>query len=195
MPPIDSATAQQRVPSPSVKRLNWGCGGAGQPGWLNSDRREGAGIDFCCDIRPNGLPVETDTLDYIVSIHALQEVPWNEIQSVLREFHRVLKPGGVLRLCLPDLTKGVAAYTRGDRDHFLIPDEESTCLGGKFILHMLWLGHSRLLFTPDFIEEILLKAGFRSVAHCPFQQTKSAHPGIVELDSREHESLFVEARK
>jgi len=181
--------------SPAIKRLNWGCGGAGQPGWLNSDRREGPGIDFCCDIRSGGLPVPQDSLDYVVSIHALQEVPWDEIQSVLRELHRMLKPGGVLRLCLPDLSKGVAAYTRGDRAYFLIPDEAATSLGGKFILHMLWLGHSRLLFTPDFIEELLLKAGFRAVAHCQFQQTPSAHPGIVELDSREQESLFVEAVK
>jgi len=38
---------------------------------------------------------------------------------VLAELRRVLKPGGVLRLVLPDLLKGVDAYRRGDRDYFL----------------------------------------------------------------------------
>jgi len=33
------------------------------------------------------------------------------------------------------------------------------------------------------------------VAHCAFRQTASAHPGIIELDNRENESLFVEGYK
>ena len=180
--------------APAPVRLNWGCGGQGEPGWINSDRKTGRGIDLPCDIR-DGLPLGDNSIDYAVSIHALQEVPIPEIVPVLRELHRVLKPGGVLRLCLPDLDKGIDAYRRQDGAHFLIPDEDAQSLGAKFIMHMLWYGYSRTLFTQDFIAELLLRAGFTRADACGYRQTLSGHAGIVELDNREHESLFAEATK
>jgi predicted SAM-dependent methyltransferase len=182
------------VSAEPVRRLNWGCGGAGVPGWINSDRRSGVHIACCGDIR-DGLPLETDSIDYCVSIHALQEVPWPDLVPVLQELRRVLKPGGVLRLALPDLAKGLEAYRKGDRGYFLIPDEDVRSLDGKFILHLLWYSHSRLMFTADFIAEMLRRAGFSEVHPCAFRQTRSGHAGIVELDDREAETLFVEAVK
>jgi hypothetical protein len=107
----------------------------------------------------------------------------------------VLKPGGVLRLCLPDLLKGIDAYRRGDRDYFLIPDDDARSLGAKLITQLIWYGYSRTLFTSEFIEEILIKAGYRSVVHCKYMQTASPFKEIVELDNREPESLYVEATK
>jgi len=62
-------------------------------------------------------------------------------------------------------------------------------------VQMLWYGYSRMLFTADFIEELLLGSGFTSVDHCGYGKTASVHPQIVELDNRERESLFVEATK
>jgi predicted SAM-dependent methyltransferase len=177
-----------------VRRLNWGCGRSPAPGWLNSDRNRGKGIDIAVDIR-DGLPIATDSLDYVFSMHALQEVPLLDLVPVLRELHRVLMPGGALRLCLPDAEKGIRAYIQKDRDYFQVPDQDARSLGGKFVTHMLWYGHSRVLFTPDFIEELLEEAGFARVAHVAYRETASAHPEIVELDDRPRESLFVEAFK
>jgi predicted SAM-dependent methyltransferase len=176
------------------KRLHWGCGSERPAAWINSDIRDLPGIDLVCDIL-DGLPLETGSIDFAVSVHALQEIAYPKLTDALAELRRVLKPGGVLRLVLPDLDKGIAAYQRGDRDYFLVPDEQTKCLGGKFIVHMLWLGHSRSLFTHDFIDELLHKAGFASVARCEFGQSKTRFPQIVELDARERESLFVEAIK
>jgi hypothetical protein len=107
----------------------------------------------------------------------------------------VLKPGGVLRLGLPDVDKGIQAFLRGDREYFLVPDDEIRSMGGKFVVHMLWYGWSVTLFTADFIEELLMKAGFGSVAHCRYRESSCQLAGIVELDDREAESLFVEAVK
>jgi SAM-dependent methyltransferase len=177
-----------------IRRLNWGCGAAGEPGWINSDLKEGPGVDISCDIR-DGLPLDDDSIDYAVSIHALPEVPFPDLVTVLRELRRVLKPEGTLRLGLPDLLKGVASFERGDRSYFLVPDEDAASLGGKLAVQLTWYGYSRSLFTPDHIEELLLRAGFRTVDHVGFRQTRSDHPGIVELDNREAESLFVEATK
>jgi SAM-dependent methyltransferase len=177
-----------------TKRLNWGCGSNPVAGWINSDRKVGVGIELSCDIR-DGLPLENDSIDYIVSIHALPEVPYPNLVPVLRELRRVLKPNGVLRLSLPDLDKGIQAYLRQEWDYFLIPDDEVKSLGGKLIVQLLWYGYSRTLFTYDFIEELLVKAGFRYVSQCRYQETRSPHADIVELDNRERESLFVESIK
>src|SRR5438477_12512178 len=106
-----------------IKRLHWGCGGWTPPGWINCDIRELPGSDLVCDI-DKGLPLETDSIEYAVSVHALQEIAYSDLKTVLGELRRVLKPGGVLRLVLPDLDKGIAAYQRGDRDYFLISDNE-----------------------------------------------------------------------
>jgi predicted SAM-dependent methyltransferase len=177
-----------------VKRLNWGCGGSTPAGWINSDIKQGRGIDISADIR-QGLPLDEESIDYIVSIHALQEVPYNDLVPVLQEFRRVLKPGGVVRLVLPDLLKGVRAYERSDRDYFLVPDQDVKSLGAKLVVQLIWYGYSRILFTSEFIEEMLFKAGFARVDHCVYQQTRSRFPEIIELDNRENESLVVEATK
>lgn len=178
----------------ALKRLNWGCGHSGEPGWINSDQKDGPGIDISGDIR-NGLPLETGSIDYAVSIHALPEVPYPELIPILQELRRVLKPEGVLRLALPDLDKGIEAYRQGDRDYFLIPDEVMRSISGKLIVQLLWYGWSRTLFTHDFVEELLGKAGFKGVTRCSYRETKSPYEGIVELDNREGESLFIEATR
>ena len=177
-----------------MQRMNWGCGNDCPSGWINADVKDLPGVDLVGDIR-DGLPLEDGWLDYAVSIHALPMISYPDLVPALQELRRVLKPGGVLRLALPDVDKGIDAYRRGDRSHFLIPDEDVSSLGGKFVVHMLWYGYSVTLFTADFIEELLLSAGYTEVRHCSFQQTSTALDGITDLDNREHESLFVEAIK
>jgi hypothetical protein len=49
--------------------------------------------------------------------------------------------------------------------------------------------------VPDFVEELLARAGFSSVQRCGYRQTASPWPDIVELDNRERESLFMEGVK
>jgi len=178
----------------AVARLNWGCGEHVLPGWINSDTKEGPGVDLVCDIR-QGLPLADDSIDYAVSIHALPEVPYPDLLPVVRELRRVLKPGGVLRLALPDLERAFAAYRRGDRDFFLVADEEWRDVGSKLVVQLVWYGYSRTPFVSGFVRELLEKAGFVDVTQLAYGQTASPFPEIVDLDNRERESLFVEARK
>jgi predicted SAM-dependent methyltransferase len=186
-------TEQDQAPG-GVRRLHWGCGEWATPGWINSDIKQAGGVDIVADIR-DGLPLESESIDYAVSVHALPEIPFTELVPTLVELRRVLKPGGVLRLALPDLDKGIDAYHRKDSKYFKVPDEDAQSVGAKFVTQMVWYGYSRSLFTHEFIEEQLEKAGFSRVEHCTFQQTASPYPEIVALDNRERESLFVEAVK
>jgi predicted SAM-dependent methyltransferase len=175
-----------------TKRLNWGCGGHTAPGWVNVDIKPGPSIDLSCDIR-QGLPLESRSFDYAVSVHALQELAYPDLVPALKELQRVLKPGGVLRLVLPGLKKGMRAYLLRQDDYFRVDADVARSPGGRFIVHMLWYGYSRTLFTMDFVEELLVKAEFKDVVECHFRGTASRFPEIVELDNRDRESLYVEA--
>jgi SAM-dependent methyltransferase len=195
--PMTQAAGAGRTKVPEgedVARLNWGCGDHTAPGWINSDIKDDSHADLVCDIL-DGLPLEDDSVDYAVSVHALPELPYPDVVPALRELRRVLRPEGVLRLALPDLHKAIDAYTLGHDDYFQVGEDEVRSQGGRFIVHTLWYGYSRTLFTPDFIEELLLKAGFTNVVACQYRQTASRFPEIVELDNRERESLYVEATK
>jgi len=178
----------------TTRRLHWGCGGLPAPGWINSDLRYLPGVDLCCDIR-QGLPLADASIAYVSSMHALQEIPYLELVGVLRELRRVLAPGGVLRLGLPDLDRAIHAYLRGDHDYFYVKDDEVGSLAGKLVVQMTWYGSSRVMFTEEFARELLGRAGFARVARCDFGQTSSRYPEIVTLDNRPRDTLFLEAEK
>jgi predicted SAM-dependent methyltransferase len=180
-------------PTTPVRRLNWGCGGEARAGWINSDRAAGPGVDPVADIR-DGLPIESGTIDYAVGVHSLQKLAFPELVPALVELLRVLRPGGTLRLVVPDLDAGIRAYTERD-DGFLVGPDQIRSRGGRFIARMLEGGKARTLFTFDFIEELLLEAGFVDVTRCRSGETASRFQEIVELDSHERESMFVEATR
>jgi predicted SAM-dependent methyltransferase len=179
----------------SIRRLHWGCGPIAPYGWVNSDIQARPGVDVVADIR-KGLPFADGEFDYIVSLHALPEIPFSEQDRALRELYRCLRPGGVLRLGLPDLDKAIQAYQSKDIDYFyLIPDEQAATISGKMIVQLTWYGVSRCMFTVEFTTEMLKRAGFTRVEACAYRQTRSEFPGIVELDNRELESFFMEGTK
>jgi hypothetical protein len=105
----------------------------------------------------------------------------------------VLRAGGTLRLALPNLDNAVDAYRSGDRDYFLIPDDDMRTIGGKLITQLVWYGYSRTLFVPEFTEELLQQAQFSTIHHVRIGETVSPYSDIVSLDSRPKESFFVEA--
>jgi SAM-dependent methyltransferase len=186
--------ARMAITRESPHRLNWACGPTPAPGWFNSDRRSAPGLQHCGLIQ-DGLPLADGAVDYAVSIHGLQDLSCLEVRTALQELRRVLRPEGVLRLALPDLERALAAYARGDRAYFYIPDGDARTLSGKLIVQITWYGSVRTPFTWEFARELLLDAGFAHVARCAYRCTASRYPAIVELDNRERESLFVEAIK
>lgn len=177
-----------------VMRLQIGCGKFPHPGWINTDNKVRPGVDCVADLRAD-LPFADGTFDYAAAIHVLPHIPLAGLAPALARVRRVLKPGGVLRLALPDLEKALDAFRRGDVAYFSVPDAQWKSLGAKVVAQIVWHNDIRTPFTYDLAAEALAKAGFASADRCAFRETRSRFPEIVELDNRERESLFVEATR
>ena len=82
-------------------RLNIGGGSKRFDGWTNVDLAEGA--DFVADVR--SIPLPDDYADEAMAIHVLEHIQRWEALETLKEWRRVLKPGALLAVELPDLIK------------------------------------------------------------------------------------------
>lgn len=181
------------TPLHAVRRLQLGCGPQPTPGWINADWTAAPGVDLVGDIR-EGLALESGSVDHAVAIHFLQDLFWPDIAGVLKEIRRVLKPGGVLRLALPDMERAIAAWQRGDAAYFYVPDQHAHSISAKLITQLIWYGSVHTPFNFEFARELLEHAGFSDVRRCAFRESASGIHGITALDNRERESFFVEAR-
>lgn len=89
-------------------RLHLGCGKKKLEGWINCDLHDS---DMDMDIRK--LPFEDNSAEEIMAIHVCEHFYVHDILDVLREWHRVLKPGGMIALELPCLDKVIAHFLNG----------------------------------------------------------------------------------
>ncbi len=89
------------------------------------DIREDIRPDVVCDVRY--LPVPDQVFDIVHSSHVLEHFPWNGVDKVLKEWARVLKVGGELRLVVPN------SRTIGKRliDDELNPMDYWVVMGGQ----------------------------------------------------------------
>jgi predicted SAM-dependent methyltransferase len=76
------------------------------------DLNEEAHPDFRCDVRV--LPTEwKETFDEVHANHVLEHIRWEESDETLEEWIRILKPGGLLKLALPDLKTAAQKILKG----------------------------------------------------------------------------------
>ena len=87
-------------------RLNLGCGSKKVEGFIGVDIKS---ADVVADIRK--LPFDDDSVDEIMAIHVCEHAFQHEIVAMIREWLRVLKPGGKMALELPCFDK-VVKYIR-----------------------------------------------------------------------------------
>jgi SAM-dependent methyltransferase len=89
--------------------LNLGCGNRYVPAWVNIDRdAKGPGIRRY-DLAAR-LPFEDGTFPLVYSSHVLEHFTKLEGEGFLKEAIRVLQPGGVLRVVVPDLERIANLY-------------------------------------------------------------------------------------
>jgi SAM-dependent methyltransferase len=140
-----------------ILQVNVGCGQNPTKGWMNFDNSLSlrvAKIPFFADFllklkfikmpqyqfiefaKENnikhgdaikGLPLQDTSVDALYSSHMLEHLDRSEADKFLREAFRLLRPGGIIRLAVPDIKKLVELYNKsGDADTFI----DSTLLCG-----------------------------------------------------------------
>lgn len=171
-----------------AKKLHIGCGHNRLAGWLNSDiRPKHANVIHIDLFKP--LPFPDASLDYIFSEHVIEHFTWEDGQTILGECHRVLKPGGRLRISTPDMAFVVGLYGEGksqlQQDYIRWSSETFIRQGEKtdtFVINNFvrkW-GHL-FIYDPKTLSRCLQDRGFSAIEG--FAMNESHDPELTGLEN------------
>ena len=171
-------------------KYNFGGGPKHKEGFINVDGLEWEGTT---NIKWNLIDVpyefaEDDSADEIISIECLEHISFRETMNVLREWRRILKPGGQITIQVPAIDKMCEMFASGKVcgcvKHKPTCDEDAkgkkdcwNCKGEGRVSPNRWLfaftgaQKHRLdshlnVFTKDILEENLKEAGFSDIEVC-----------------------------
>lgn len=89
--------------------LNLGCGSRFHPDWVNVDFVSTHPGIISSNLRA-GIPFKDRIFDVVYHSHLLEHFTRDEAKNFIQECKRVLKPGGIIRVVVPDLEAIVRAY-------------------------------------------------------------------------------------
>ncbi len=92
-----------------TRLLNIGCGSTFHPAWRNLDLVPADSQVEAFDIS-RGLPCPDASLDAVYHSHVLEHLDVEEGRRLIGECFRVLRPGGILRVVVPDLEQIARLY-------------------------------------------------------------------------------------
>jgi SAM-dependent methyltransferase len=93
-------------------KLNLGCGTHKRNGFINIDAGEYCCPDLVADVL--SLPYDDNYADEIYAGHLMEHFKPSQIITALREWRRVLKPGGVIIIVIPDFIKAWSLHMTRD---------------------------------------------------------------------------------
>ena len=193
-------------------KLHIGSGPYVLDGWINLDV-------FPAQFSTNvlwGLPFTNGQCRYVFVSHLLEHLFYpTDAASLLDDIHRILAPGGVVRIVVPDIAQCIEAYQNNDTgffqsriEHWGAGDGQATRLE-HFLSYAgagpdpAWLFEAHKFgYDLETLTRALERAGFKTISSSRFMQ--SAHPELrVDEHSQvasathngRHYSLFVEAIK
>ncbi len=176
--------------SPKNPFIHIGCGANLLTGFDNLDfyaMRFWAARHIGHDLR-YPLPYADASFDGAFSEHTLEHLYVGDAERLLREIRRVLKPGSVARIAVPDLGRYVAFYNGAPSD----PEFAQFGSGCEAIwsLTQYW-GH---LSCWDAVRLVaaLGEAGFSGAAQATFRNGRDARL-LQDTPARHWETLYVEA--
>lgn len=100
-------------------KLHLGCGKRKIPGFVHVDLADFPHIDHKRDVRDLSC-FENDTAELIYACHVLEYFDRQEVPNILTEWKRVLKPGGTIRLAVPDAEPLFEVYRKTGNLNFIL---------------------------------------------------------------------------
>lgn len=105
--------------------------------------------------------------DYIFCNHMLSNFSYHELPTVLTNIKRLLAPGGVVHILVPDAIAAFEAYAY--RDHEWFPQgEDMPLLDERLCTFLTWFGESKTAFSKEYLLELGRRAGFKEVYIVPW---------------------------
>ncbi len=129
---------------------------------------------------------DADTFDCAYTSHMLEHLYPDVAEHCLREVHRVLRPGGIVRIAVPDLDQLVASYDPADPGPFLYGIYQARDRHTRNAHRHWWHYNSRSLAA------LLTRLGFRDARQCTFRAGRC--PDLDRIETRQW-TLFMEAIK
>lgn len=208
--------------------VNLGSGSNAVDGWLNIDRSPNvlisrrpllkAALRLTGVLRPvhltkwdraikfadaRKLRLRDNSVKNFYSSHLLEHVFLWEAQEILRNCHRQLESGGMIRLALPDCKVIVDNFLSSLEED---PVEAAWALNESFLSYPLrkedkpwflldsFLGHvHKWQPTIELVEGMLAKAGFSEIKECGFRA--GSFPDLEALEHRSEGTFYIEAQK
>lgn len=210
--------------------IQYGCGLSHPEGWLNFDASPRLRIERIPLLRTalhksgkalfphgvrygdivRGLPLEQECARGVYCSHVLEHIDRKSVEAALRNTLKLLMPGGVFRLVVPDLAWRTKNYIEmlecGDssaNDWFM----RASHLGQQHPMNSVMsrtralLGNSqhRWMWDEASMARMLTDAGFISVRRCEFGDAEDTMFSVVEDQGRFFDSgrreLAMEARR
>ena len=185
--------------------VNIAAGKAGKEGWVNVDLFPASGINCLYDSRKN-LPFETGSVKGIFTEHFFEHIDYTEeVPLFLAECLRVLQPGGVIRVIVPDSEKYIRAYAEGsdalnalrgikvDGVDPYFPNKYRTAME-LFNTAFRQEYQHKWMYDFENLKDVLELMGFVDVRRSAFGE--SDLEGLaIDSPGRARESLYVEGKK
>jgi len=137
-------------------KLHIGCGSRNWPGWINIDRQNLPHIKHHSVTK---LPFKDATVSLIYSSHLIAYFDQKEIIPILKEWNRVLKVGGTLRISTPDWQ--------------VMRKFDKPLLGPIFGKMSEPPIYHKTIYDIDSLTDVLLAAGFYKIRR--YDHTKNEH--------------------
>ena len=205
-----ASTIADYVRNNDIRKVQLGAGSSRLAGWLNTDIEPGGdGLAYLDATKP--FPFEDGSIHYIFSEHVIEHLTYEEGKAMIAEAHRVLAPGGTMRISTPDLMQFIALFDDNPSDearafidaklkwHEWTREPNSAAI--ILNLQMSSWGH-KFMYDFDTLSGALVRAGFRNPQ--AFEENSSNDAHLRDLEERDggvnacashYETMSVEVEK
>lgn len=152
--------------------LHLGCGPKRLPGYVNVDLWMTDATDYVCDIRR--LPWADGSVRAVESHHVIEHISHRDVEGTIREWRRVLVPGGTLALETPHFDRTVQEYLAGNEERLVSIFGRQRRAGDA---HLFGYNPARLM-------RLLEQCGFGDFVELPPRSHQSEEEPVFRLECR-----------
>ena len=153
-----------------IEKLHLGCGVKHIPGFYHVDALDYPHVDRIGPVEDLSF-IADGTVGLIYACHVLEHFGRTEYRDVLAEWCRVLAPGGVLRIAVPDFRAAAELYL-DPSNGIALPQVLGLLVGGQRDQY----DYHKMVFDEETLSAALIEVGFTSVRRWDWRTTE--HSGL-----------------